>query len=482
MNCPSHGHADPRTEMLRIPPHSIDAEQSVLGALLLDERAVLKVADWLRAQDFYRRDHQLIYTGALRLSEASKPVDAVTLADWLDAEGLSDDSGGLPYLIDLGSTQASAANVLAYAEIVVEKSRLRQAIDVGTQLTNAAFDGKRPSADVLGIAQHALTELQGVSKVGGLAPVKPALKRMFNGLQERYDAGPGLLGIPTPWRHVNALTKGLRPGVLYVVAGRPSMGKSIFACQLAGFCAARGVRTGLFSAEMGEEEVLQRMAAGIGGVPHDWIEQPSKDAPDEDQNWARLTDAIAKLASAPLMIDETPAIRIEQLMARARREHMRSPMGLIVTDHLHDMGIDNKREARHELGRAVQGHKTLAKELGCPVVLFAQLNRNVAGRADKRPVMTDLRESGEIEQKSDVIFFLHREDYYDRDTHMKGAVELIPAKGRNLRIDGNILLANRFDVMRMDDWEGPWPTPPAVEKPEKRGWGKWRDRAQGERE
>lgn len=457
---------------LRTPPHSVEAEQAVLGSLMLDAGAFVKVSDWLAPDDFYRRDHQLIYRGICELCGASppKPADPVTLADWFEAQGLTEEVGGLDYAIELGTTQHSAANVVAYAEIVAEKSRLRRAIDIGTELANSAFGGRKSAEDVFAIARHSLSQVDAGKPTGGLQPAKPALARMFAGMQERYDAGPGLLGIPTPWKAVNDLTKGLRPGVLYVIAGRPSMGKSIAACQLAGFCAARGVNTAMFSAEMGQDECLQRMASAIGDVPHDWIEHPTQGVEDEDTLWARLATAISTLTSAPILIDETPAIKIEQLMARARREHMRKPLGLIVTDHLHDMGIDPKREMRTEIGRAVQGHKTLAKELGIPVVLLAQLNRSVAGRASKYPVMTDLRESGEIEQKADVILFLHREDYYDRDSYMRGAVEMIPAKGRNLRLGDNIVLKNRFGVMRMDDWEGPYPRKPEEEKPAR----KWR--------
>lgn len=461
---------------LRTPPSSIEAEQAVLGGLMLDDRSFVKVSDWLKEDDFYRRDHQLIYRAIRSLLVASKPADPVTLADWFDSEGMAEDVGGVRYVIDLADKTPGAANIVAYAEIVVEKSRLRRAIDIGTQLANAAFDGKRPADDVLGMAHHALTELQGAPKVGGLQPIKPGLRRMFAAMEERYEAGPGLLGIPTPWKGINDLTKGLRPGVLYVIAGRPSMGKSIAACQLAGFSAARGTRTAFFSAEMGEIECLQRISASIAQIPHSWVESPAKIENDrdgeEDRMWGKLTDAIGVLSEAALLIDETPAINIDQLSARARREHMRSPLGLIVTDHLHDMSFDRAREMRVEIGRVVQGHKTLAKELNIPVVLLAQLNRNVAGRADKRPVLTDLRESGEIEQKADVILFLHREDYYDKDTHMRGAVEVIPAKGRNLRLGDNILLRNRFDLMRMDDWEGPYPRKPEVQQVEQKE-SKW---------
>ena len=461
-------------DILRVPPHSIDAEQAVLGALMLKPEA-LDSLDWLQAADFYRRDHAALFGAIREMADRKLTIDAVTVCDFIEAGDFGVEGS---YVLDLAQTQASAANVVAYAEIVAEKSRLRRAIDIGTQLASAAFDGKRPSADVLANAHHAISEMQASGRVGGLMPVKPALRSMFKAMQDRYESGPGLIGLPTPWLDVNKLTKGLRPGVLYVVAGRPSMGKSIFAGQLCAFNASRGNRTAMFSVEMGADENMQRMVSSLGNVPHDWLDQPNNEEDDADLYWSRTSDAIARLADAPLLIDETPALKHGQLMARARREHRKQLLTLIVTDHLHDMGSDGKRaeEIRADIGAAVQAHKTLAKELRVPVVLMAQLNRNVASRSDKRPVMTDLRESGEIEQKADVILFLHREDYYDPE-NMPGAVELIPAKGRNLRIDKPITLRNAFDVMRLDDWSGPFPTRKAAPFRAGSGWTQGKEKA-----
>ena len=294
----------------------------------------------------------------------------------------------------------------------------------------------------------------------GLVSVKGALRSLAAAQAERYAAGAQLLGLPTPWAALNKLTRGLRQGVLYVVGARPSMGKSILGENVATFSALRGTRTALFSVEMTAPECMARAVAAHGDIPFDWVEQPT-DCDDAEMYWQRNTAIMSRLVGAPLIVDDTPAIKIDQLVARARREHTRKPLELIVVDHLHDMGIDARQEARHEYGRAVQGCKTLAKELNVPVVLLAQLNRSVAGRAEKRPALTDLRESGEIEQKADVILFLHREDYYDASTHLQDVVEVIPAKGRNIRVGKTLYLANRFDRMRLDDWEGPLPAPSA---------------------
>jgi replicative DNA helicase len=451
---------------LLIPPHDVSAEQAVLGALMIAPDRLALIADWLREDDFYRKDHRVIYRGICEKTQRGDEVDAVTLGDWFDAQGIADLVGGVAYILQLANNTPSAANIVAYAEIVREHAQLRRAIDVGTQLTAAAFARGAASETVMAAASHGLSMLQSSNVRAGLLPTKPLIKRLVAEMARRYgDQSHGLVGLPTPWRGLNDHTKGLRDGCVYVVAARPSMGKTVFGLQLAGFTALRGERAAVFEVEMTGDECMGRMLACHGEVPFSWIDLPA-DGGDSEVHWSRLYAMSAQLTNAPLLIDDTPAIRIEQLMARARREHLREPIRLIVIDHLHDMGVDRGRgvELRHELGNIVQGCKTLAKELRCPVVLLGQLSRALAARQDKRPTLTDLRESGEIEQKADAIYFLHREDYYDRDSHMAGTVELIPAKGRNLKLGETILLRNRFDQMRLDDWDEAFPQPPPVEQ------------------
>lgn len=445
--------------MLRVPPHDIAAEQAVLGALMLDPASLLKISDWLTEKDFYRADHRLLWKAISSLIAKGAPVETLTLMDWFEANGLAEMIGGSSYLIELNNATASAANVVAYAEIVSEKSKLRAVIDAGTRLVESAWRRGAESQEILGTASHELAQLQ-VSKLrGGLEAAKVGMKRMQAELLERYQRGPQLLGAPWPWQGLNSCTKGLRDGVLYVVGARPSMGKSVFGLQTAINTALAGNQTAFFSVEMTAEECMARAVACVGEIPHDWVENPAKNDVDADFWWSRLSDASDRIKDAPLLIDETPAITIDQLMARARRAHMHSPLRLIVVDHMHDMRLDPKAEVRHEYGRITQGCKTLAKELKCPVLLLAQLNRAVATRSDKRPTMTDLRESGEIEQKADVVLFLHREDYYDEHTHLRGIVEVIPAKGRNIRTGHAIDLQNTFSEMRLQDWMGPRPVP-----------------------
>jgi len=468
------------TEHLLVAPHSNEAEQAVLGGLMLHPASFSKVADWLVEDDFYRRDHRVIFRAFSELAGKSEASDAVTMCEWMKEQGMDEFVSGA-YVLELAGNTPSAANITAWAEIVVEKSRLRVLCDIGTGLAGAALKPGKSSGDLVAVATQKLSSMVATRSRAGLHGVKPGIKRLFAEMNRRYESGERLLGLATPWEGLNTFTKGLRDGLLYVVGARPSMGKSVFGGQLVTATALDGKRAALFAIEGSEEEFLARSCAAFGNIPFDWVEQPDKDNPDDNEYWGRMTTITSDLLKAPLLVDDTPYLKIEQLMARARREHQHSPIRLIVIDHLHDMdfGSGDPQRARMEIGRAAGGAKTLAKELGCPVVLLAQLNRNLGQRSDKRPIMLDLRESGDIEQKADVILFLHREDYYDtidRKTHLKGVIELIPAKGRNLRLGETIHLANRFDRMRMVDWDGPLPHPPAEPETPPKPRSSWKPR------
>lgn len=453
-------------ETLRVPPSNNDAEQAVLGAIMLDPKALAKIADWLHEDDFYRKDHRLIWRAVTSLAASSRPVDPVTLMDWFDDNGLADMIGGSGYLLELAEATASASNVVSYAEIVSQKAKMRAAINIGMTLADAGYSRGADADMMIATASRSLGEITTSRMRGGLEPVKAAMIAMQAELMTRYERGPQLLGQPWPWAKLNDCTKGLRDGLLYVVGARPSMGKSIFALQTGLHNALLGHRTALFSVEMTREECMARAVACVGRIPHDWVENPALSDPDADMHWMHLSEATQRIIESPFLIDETPGITIDQLMARARRAHMQKPLRLILIDHMHDMTIDPKREVRIEYGRIAQGAKTLAKELKCPVVLLSQLNRKNAGGI---PSLTDLRESGEIEAKADVVLFLHRPDYYDKDSYLSGLVEVIPAKGRNIRVDREIDLQNVFSEMRMEDWIGERPTDPSPPKTYTRG-------------
>lgn len=454
---------DRRVETLRVPPQSTEAEQAVLGALMLQPESLSKVADWLAEDDFYRRDHRLFYRAIRELAEQNKPRDFVTIGEWFEAQGLTEQVGGAGYLVELLNATPSAANIVGWAEIVVECARKRQVIELGTKLVNLGFERAATSAQIAGEAQAGLAQLAPVRHTG-LVEAKAGLLRWWRDLEARVDL-PGLVGLPTPWSGLNKQTHGLRPGRLYILAGRPSMGKSIIGGQLSAFTALRGTRVALFSLEMSAEEIHQRNVAALAEVPHDFLEAPTS----ESDYWGRLNAAIAELRTAPLLVDDTPGLNAAQIVARAERAHLQEGLGLIVIDHLHEMAVDPKDRV-NALGDAARRLKALGKRLGVPVVLLAQLNRQAAGRTDKRPDLSDLRASGAIEEVADAVIFVHREDYYHDATHLKGVVELILAKGRNVRV-GTTYLRNRYDVMRADDWEGPLPEAAQPEsKPKSRGY------------
>lgn len=453
----------------RVPPHSVAAEQAVLGGLMLAPESWPLVSDLLSDGDFYRRDHALIFRSIREAADAGKPFDAVTMLEWFEARGLLEQVGEGAYLVELASTTPSAANVKAHAEIVAEMATRRRLIEFGSDVVDAAFqrDGRNVS-EVLTEAGQRLGELQPAQR-GGLMLAADSLRGWFSEFQQRAERGERVTGLPTQWQALNDATHGLQPATLYLVAARPSMGKSVVGLNLATFNALRGKTIGLFSLEMSQSDCHARNVSSLGNIPHDWLSAPDLKHTDSDAYTGRMRQAIGDLKGAQLFIDDTAGITVRQFEARARRLHSRHPLDLLVVDHIHDFKI-NAKEARFEYGAIVQAGKALAKEWSIPVVMLAQLNRNIAGRTERRPTLTDLRESGELEQKADVIIFLHREDYYDtpeKQTHLQGVLEMHIAKGRNVRAGARLNFRNRFDQMRIDDWDGPLPAAPKAEKTEK---------------
>lgn len=458
---------------VRVPPHSVPAEQAVLGGLMLAPEAWPLVADSLAEGDFYRRDHALIFRAIREAADAGQPFDTVTMGEWFEARGLLGEVGNGAYLIELSSTTPSAANITAHANIVSGMATRRRLIEFGHGLADAAFerDG-RDVSEIITEAGQQFGELQPAQK-GGLVLAADSLKGWLSRFKERSERGERITGLPTQWAEFNDATHGLQPATLYLIAARPSMGKSVFGLNLAAFTALHGKTVGLFSLEMSQDDCHTRNVAAQAGIPHDWLQVPDGRVDEADSYMARMHAALRDLKSARLFIDDTAGITVRQFEARARRLHYRQPLDLLIVDHIHDFKID-ARQARFEYGAIVQAGKNLAKEWNIPVVMLSQLNRNVSGRTDRRPTLTDLRESGELEQKADVIVFLHREDYYDtpeQQTHLQGVLEMHIAKGRNVRAGRRMNFRNRFDQMRIDDWEGPLPTPPQAE-PKPRGFFK----------
>lgn len=456
-------------EHLRVPPQSIDSEQAVIGGVMLaGEKAYHRVAGLLEERDFYRRDHQLIWRALGQLIEKKRPIDAVTVGEWFESHGLADTVAGGAYLVELSSTTPSAANIVAYAEIVADKALRRRVIEFGTEVVNAGFEPTGDTTDLVANAQQSVIDLM-PKQTGGLKRSSDGLTDWFNDLVRRSETTDRVTGLPTPWKEVNKRTHGLQKGELTIIAARPSMGKSIMALNMALFTALRGQRVAMFSLEMNMRQVNRRCIASLYDIPHDWLLAPHND--DDRDYWPLVGNAVADIRKANLYVDDTADLTAAQFLARARAQHLREPIDLLVVDHIHDFKI-NAKEARFEYGRVAQAAKTLAKEFDCPVIAVAQLNRDAGKRTDKRPVMSDLRESGELEQKGDLILFLHREDYYDKNTHLKGVVELIVAKGRDIETGENITLQNAYQFMALRDWEGDFPRAPQATQTPKSGWGR----------
>ena len=428
---------------------SYAAEQSVIGALLLRPESLAKVSDWLEASDFAENRHEAIYAGIVAMVGAGQPVDVLTVAERVGHDG---------YLIELASNTPSAANIVAYAELVKEASTLRLINGIAARAASKASDPQGATAGEIaaGLA-HDMMQLRGDARHGGLIAQPDTLLAWFDDLTARYSRDSDMTGLPYPWGKVNELTHGMQDGELIVIAARPSMGKSVAAFQIAQINALRGKRAAVFSLEMSLQQVNRRMVSSIARVPHDALLSPKR---AREEHWPRITAAVAKLRDSRMIIDDAAGLFIEQIEARARRAHMQAPLDLLVIDHMHDVQLPGKRDARFEVGNIAARGKAMAKEFGCPVILVAQLNRAAASRADKKPDLPDLRESGEIEQKADVVWFLHRDDYYHRkekDYQPNRSVELILGKGRDLNVSGPIYLREDFSYMTLQDWQGDAP-------------------------
>lgn len=462
------GRGSSRIEQPCLPPQSAEAEQAVLGGLMLAPEALPKVADWLEPVAFYRRAHQIIYRAILELAEKGQPFDAVTMGEWFESQGLAEQVAGGAYLVELASTTPSAANIVAYAEIVLNKARMREVIEVGSQLVNDGFHPNgRDIAEILQGAQHRLVALGPTVRMGPRS-AKEALAGLYDDLVRRHSAN-ALPGLPTPWQDVNRITHGFQDGEVVLIAARSNMGKSVLGFQLSAFNALRGHRTLRFSLEMTEQQAIRRDVSALASVPHEWFLDPRT---GEESYWKLTTAAIAQLRDAPLLIDDSPRLSASQIVARARREHLRAPVRMVLVDHLHEMKLPGKQGEVIERADALRDLKALAKTLDCPVLVLAQLNRGAASadRADaRRPRLTDLRGSGGIEEVADVVLFLHRPDYYQADD-MPGVLELTVGKGRDIRTGERIYLRNRFDVMRADDWEGPMPSSATAPRANGRGF------------
>ena len=424
---------DTATEALKVPPHSIEAEQSVLGGLMLDNSTWDQIVDMIAEQDFYRADHRLIYRAICTLAAQNKPFDVITLSECLEKNRELDKVGGLAYLGVLAKNTPSAANIKAYADIVRERSVLRQLIHVGNEIGSSGYDpAGRSAAELLDDAEKRVFQIAESSGRGreGFASIKDLLVETVDRIDTLFQQESPLTGVATGFTDLDELTAGLQAGDLVIVAGRPSMGKTAFSINIAEHAAIKsGLPVGVFSMEMPGNQLAMRMLSSLGRIDQHRLRTGKL----VDEDWPRLTSAVGMLSEAPLYIDDSAALTPGELRARARRlvrEH--GKLGLIVIDYLQLMAIPGTRENRAtEISEISRSLKALAKELNVPVVALSQLNRSLEQRTDKRPVMSDLRESGAIEQDADVIIFIYRDEVYNEDTPEKGIAEIIVAKQRN---------------------------------------------------
>ncbi len=419
-------------QRLKVPPNSIEAEQSLLGGLMLDALAWDKVADVIIGDDFYRKDHRLIFAAIAGLIESGSPCDVVTVSEHLDGRGELENAGGLEYLATLANETAGAANARAYAKILRERSTLRSLISAGNEIAGSAFttDG-RTAAEVLENAEKLVFDIAEKGNRGrkGFKALKDILPAAVDRIDLLHQSDGDITGVSTGYTEFDKMTAGLQPGDLVIIAGRPSMGKTTLAVNIAENAAIGSkVPTAIFSMEMPAQQLAFRMISSLGRV--DQTHLRTGKFPDED--WSRINTAVQLMSEAPIYIDDTPGLAPSEIRARARRLQREHGVGLIVVDYLQLMQVHGSTENRAtEISEISRGLKALAKELECPVIALSQLNRSVEQRTDKRPVMSDLRESGAIEQDADLIVFIYREEVYNQDTPRKGVADIAIAKQRN---------------------------------------------------
>ena len=424
---------DLETAALKVPPHSIEAEQAVLGGLMLDNNAWERVSDAVSDGDFYRHDHRLIFRAIFTLAERNSPFDVVTLSEQLDKEGHLSQVGGLGYLGELAKNTPSVANIKAYAQIIRERATLRQLIGISNDIADMAYAPQGKSAvEVLDEAERQIFQIaEARPKAGGPVGINEILVKTIDRIDELFNTNEGLTGISTGFTDLDGMTSGLQPADLVIVAGRPSMGKTTFAMNLVENAVLRSDKVILvFSLEMPSDSIVMRMLSSLGRIDQTKVRSGKLD----DDDWPRLTSAVNLLNERKLFIDDTAGISPTEMRARARRlarEH--GEIAMIMVDYLQLMRIpgssgDNRTNEISEISRSL---KALAKEFNCPVIALSQLNRSLEQRPNKRPVNSDLRESGAIEQDADIIMFVYRDEVYHPETEYKGVAEIIIGKQRN---------------------------------------------------
>ena len=443
---------DAETAALKIPPHSIEAEQAVLGGAFLDKEAWDKVVERVREEDFYRKDHRTIFHAINQLSEEGEPYDIVTVAEWLENHQLLDEAGGMRNLAALAENTPSASNIGAYADIVRKRSILRQLISATTDINDTVFNPQgRSSEQILEYAEQTVFEIAERENQGrkSYLGIKDYLKDALERIDELFHKDSPITGIATGYDDLDLKTAGFQRSDLIIVAGRPSMGKTAFAINIGEHAAIKGKESvAVFSMEMPGEQLAMRMMSSLGRIDQHKIRTGKLD----DEDWPRLTSAVSILQESKMFIDDTPALTPSELRARCRRISREHGLDLVIVDYLQLMQVAGTTENRAtEISEISRSLKAMAKELSVPVIALSQLNRSLEQRTDKRPVMSDLRESGAIEQDADVILFIYRDEVYDEESVDKGIAEIIIGKQRNGPI-GKVKLAFRGQYTRFENY------------------------------
>ena len=413
----------------RIPPHHVDAERSVLGSMLLAHEAVLLAQELLDAEDFYDPAHKEIFAAMCHLANQSRRIDLVTVDEELSRRGRLEGVGGLNYLLDLSRFVPSAANVAAYVRIVDEKSTLRRLIAASGQITQMSYTGDRETTDILAASEKLIYDIS--MRKGGemLQPIQPILIRTYEQIDRLVKNKGRIEGVPTGYRELDDLLTGMHPGELLLIAARPSMGKTSFGMNIVANAAIRGkCKAAVFSLEMPAEQLAMRMMCTEARVDMQNVRRGAL----SDDEWLRLCDAMGTIGQSSIHVDATSGITVPEIRSKARRLQMESGLDLIMIDYLQLMSGAGKFGSRQEevssISRMLKG---LAQELRVPVIALSQLSRATANRSDHKPILSDIRDSGAIEQDADVVMFIHREDYYDKETEKKNIAEIIIAKQRN---------------------------------------------------
>ena len=420
----------------RIPPQSVEAEQAVLGAALIEREAISKVAEFLRPEDFYREAHRLIFNTVLQLFNKNDAVDLVTVVEHLRKDDKLEGAGGIAYVTSLANSVPTAANVLYHARIVEEKALLRQLINAATEIAGMGYEGSEEVATIIDTAEK---KILGVSsrKVGrDFTPIKSIIFDAFTKIEQLYETKGGITGLSSGFKDLDQLTSGFQPSDLILIAARPSMGKTAFVLNIAQNVAIRSKQAvAFFSLEMSKEQLVQRMLCAEAVIDS----QRLRIGQLEEGDWKKLINGADRLAAAPIFIDDTPGITVMEMRAKARRLKIEYDLKLIIIDYLQLMqgassgrGSENRQQEISEISRSL---KSLARELNVPVIALSQLSRSVESRQVKKPMLSDLRESGSLEQDADIVAFLYREDYYNPDTEHKNITEVIIAKHRNGPVD-----------------------------------------------